>query len=260
MWLANFPFLYTYVVRLRSLASAANIVLCEWFPVALILKLFYSASLGITFLMLAGNFMLYECGYLLNDLADSSADPHGRHFEARRVNVPFFYSSRLAIFAIVLSIVWVTKGTRFATIYLMLVFLLLMGFLWHTSRRPRKLHFLRIFTFALLQLYKAAPIVIPQVPMTDAAWILTAIFFCWGLWRFVAYVLTKFGVDPMTRGRDFDPLRLLHPMSLVICGPLLLTMHGDPLRSATAVLWLVYVGVAAIRSSFQLSKWKVVWR
>jgi 4-hydroxybenzoate polyprenyltransferase len=70
MWLANLPFGYMYVVRLRTPVRAISLVLLEWVPVALALKLVYSASLWITASMLAGNFALYECGYLINDLAD----------------------------------------------------------------------------------------------------------------------------------------------------------------------------------------------
>ncbi|HEY1804606.1 MAG TPA: hypothetical protein VGG45_08995 [Terracidiphilus sp.] len=117
---------------------------------------------------------------------------------------------------------------------------------------------MRIFTFALLYIYKFAPVVFPQVPRGDAQWILTSIFLCWGLWRFVFYVLVKFGGPETTHGQDFDPLRLLHPVSLVVCAPLILAGGLEtPSSKASILLLLIYATIAALRTSFQLTQWSL---
>jgi len=247
------------IVRLRTPARVASFVLTEWVPVALVLTVVYSSQLWVTFLMLVGNFALYECGYLVNDLADSVSEPNGDHLEGRQVNLAVFWTSHLSFFAIVIAVLYFARGGKFALTYGTLAVLVLMGFLWHTSRRPRSLRFLRIFTFAILYLYKFSPVVVPQVPLKDAQWLLVAIFLCWGLWRFVFYILGKLGGPETCHGQDFDPLRLLHPMSLFLCAPLLLAGGFGSLSSrASTLLWIIYAGVAVLRSSFQLSQWKLV--
>lgn len=259
MWLANLPFGYMYIVRLRTPSRAASLILAEWVPVTIALTLVYSAPLWLIAVMLAVNFAVYESGYFINDIADSAAEPNGDHLEGRRINTAVFFGSRIAMFLIAVAILIFAKGPRFALTYATLSILVLAGFIWHTSRRPKRLRFLRIFTFTLLYLYKFAPIVIPLVPLSDATWILTSLFLCWGLWRVIFYILGKFGGSNTSRGQDFDPIRLLHPMSLLICGPLLLANgFHSPFAKASCLIWLSYTMLAALRSAFQLTNWRLI--
>lgn len=258
MQLASLPFGYMCVVRLRTRFRIVSFFLTEWLPLALVLKVAYAASFWFTILMLAGNFTVYECGHLFNDLADSANDPNGDHLEGRTIGAVGFLISHLVLFSAIVLIVLYIKGTRFAITYAALSLLLLLAFLWHTTRWPRSFRFFRLFTFAFLYLYKLAPVVVPQVPLTDAVWILVALFFCWGLWRVLFYTLVKFGGPLTSGGADFDPLRLLHLTSLAICAPLLLAgWMSTPRSTASSLLWIVYMAIAGLRTGLQLTPWKL---
>lgn len=258
MQLASLPFGYMIVVRLRTRFRVVSFFLTEWIPLALALKIAYGASFWFTLLMLAGNFTAYECGHFFNDLADSAKDINGDHLEGRGIGVVGFVLSHLIVFLTVVAGVCFVKGFRFALTYAALSVLVLLAFLWHTTRWPRSFRFLRLFSFACLYLYKFAPVVVPLVPLTDALWILAGLFFCWGLWRVLFYTLVKFGGPLTAIGGDFDPLRLLHLTSLVVCAPLLLSgWFKTPRNAATTVLWLAYAGLAILRTGIQLSGWRL---
>jgi len=248
-----------YVVRLRTPVRAISLLLTEWLPLALALKIAYSASFWLSILMLAGNFALYECGYFVNDLADSASDPNGDHLEGRRINSWTFVGSHLFVLLLVTATLFILKGARFAITYSSLAALVLLVFFWHTSRRPRSLRFLRIFTFGALSLYKFVPVVIPWVSLADAQTVLLVLFFCWGLWRIISYTLIKFGNKQLTsQGQDFDPLRLFHVLSLVLCAPLFLVVRSNgPSARAALVIWITYMGLALLRTGYQLSTWKL---
>lgn len=258
MQLASLPFGYMFVVRLRARFRIVSFFLTEWLPLALALKFGYAASFWFTILLLAGNFTAYECGHFFNDLADSAKDPNGDHLEGRRIGVAGFVVSHLAVFlAVVLAVIFM-KGLRFALTYTALSLLVLLAFLWHTTRWPRSFRFLRIFSFAFLYLYKFAPVVVPQVALSDAMWILAALFFCWGLWRVLYYTVMKFGDRAISRDGDFDPHRLLHLTSLLICAPLLLGgWMSAPRYTASTVLWLSYAAISGLRSGVQLTNWRL---
>lgn len=258
MQLASFPFGYMFVVRLRTRFRIVSFFLTEWLPLALALKIAFAASFWFTILLLAGNFTAYECGHFFNDLADSAKDPNGDHLEGRKIGIAGFVTSHLVVFlAVLATVVWI-KGAGFALTYAVLSLLVLLAFLWHTTRWPRSFRFLRIFSFAFLYLYKFAPVVIPQVPLIDALWILTSLFFCWGLWRVLYYTVMKFGDKAISRSGDFDPLRLLHLTSLIICAPLLLGgWMSTPRCAASSVLWLTYAALSAVRTSVQLTNWRL---
>lgn len=258
MQLASFPFGYMFVVRLRTRFRIISFFLTEWLPLAVALKVAYGVSFWFTVLMLAGNFSLYECGHFFNDLADSANDTNGDHLQGRRIGVAGFVISHAALFLAVVATVFLVKGPRFALTFAVLSILVLLAFLWHTTRRPRSFRFLRIFTFALLYLYKFAPVVVPQVPLTDALWVLCALFFCWGLWRVLFYTLVKFGGSLTSRGDDFDPFRLLHLTSLAICAPLFLSgWMSTPRETASTMIWLIYAAIAGLRTGVQLTHWKL---
>lgn len=264
MSLVDFPFGYMYVVRLRTPIRALSLMLTEWVPIMLVLTWVYHANILITVLMVIGNFTLYECGYYVNDLADSSLEPNGDHLEGRLINPPVFYSTRIALFLCITAILLHTYGLVFALKFSILSFFVLLGFLWHTSRRPRRFRFLRIFTFAFLCLYKFAPVIVPWTESHDAAWILMVIFFCWQLWRVISYTLIKFGRDDIGSHGDYDPLRLLHLASLFVCAFLLLGGgYSNTCFKTSILIWSYYATVAVFRSGFQLTKWQLVqsdWR
>lgn len=258
MQLASLPFGYMFVVRLRTRFRIVSFFLTEWLPLALALTVAYGASFWFTILMLAGNFSLYECGHFFNDLADSSSDPNGDHLEGRQIGVAGFVISHVLLFLGIVAATFFLKGFQFGLTYAILAVLLLLVFFWHTTRRPRSFLFLRIFTFACLYLYKFAPIVVPQIPLADALWILSSLFLCWGLWRVLFYTLVKFGKILTSSGGDFDPFRLLHLTSLVICAPLLLSgWMSTPRTTASTVIWLTYAAIAVLRTSLQLTSWKL---
>jgi hypothetical protein len=253
-----------FVVRLRTRFRIISFFLTEWLPLAVALKVAYGVSFWFTILMLAGNFSLYECGHFFNDLADSSSDPNGDHLEGRQIGVAGFVISHLLLFLAVVAATFFLKGFGFALTYAILAVLLLLVFFWHTTRWPKGFRFLRIFTFACLYLYKFAPIVVPQVPLADALWILSSLFLCWGLWRVLFYTLVKFGGNLTSRGDDFDPFRLLHLTSLMICAPLLLSgWMSTPQATASTMIWLIYAVIAGLRTGVQLTDWKLTpahWR
>lgn len=258
MQLASLPFGYMFVVRLRTRSRMVSFFLTEWLPLTIALRVAYGASVWFTILMLAGNFTAYECGHFYNDLADSAKDPNGDHLEGRQIGVAGFVISHLVVFLAVVASVFYMKGLRFAVTYAVLSVLVLLAFFWHTTRWPRGFRFFRIFSFAFLYLYKFAPVVVPQVPLTDAVWILSSLFFCWGLWRVLFYTMVKFGGPLTSQGDDFDPLRLLHLTSLLICAPLLLSgWMSTPRSIASSTLWLVYACIACLRTGFQLSGWRL---
>ncbi|HTV06942.1 MAG TPA: hypothetical protein VME86_16350 [Acidobacteriaceae bacterium] len=258
MQFASLPFGYMIVVRLRTRFRVVSFFLTEWIPLALALKLAYRASFWLTILMLAGNFTAYECGHFFNDLADSAIDVNGDHLEGRKIGVAGFILSHFLVFIVVVAVVFYAKGPRFALTYATLSVLVLLAFLWHTTRWPRSFRFLRLFSFAFLYLYKFAPVIVPQVPITDALWILAGMFFCWGFWRVLFYTMVKFGGPLTASGDDFDPLRLLHLTSLVIGAPLLLSgWFSTPRNIATTVLWFVYAAIAILRTGTQLTNWRL---
>jgi hypothetical protein len=257
--LADLPFGYMYTVRLRTPVRAISLMLAEWLPLALALKLAYSARFCLSIVMLAGNFVLYECGYFINDLADSASDPNGDHLEGRRIHVTVFFATHLLVFLLVTIGLFVLRGPRFAVTYSTLAILVLLIFLWHTTRWPRKFRFLRIFTFAALSLYKFCPVLIPFLSFGDAFTVLIALFFGWGLWRVITYSLIKFGDKQLTsKGQDFDPFRLFHLLSLAVGAPLFIVFHSNgPSGKAALVIWLTYMGLALLRTGYQLTDWKL---
>ena len=225
----------------------------------LALRIAYSVSIWLSIAMLAGNFAVYECGYLVNDLADSTSDPNGDHLEGRRIDLPLFLGSHLLLFGIVTAGLFVVKGERFAVTYSSLAIGVLLVFLWHTSRKPRRVRFLRIFTFAALSLYKFVPAVIPWLSLGESETVLVALFFCWGLWRVVSYSLIKFGDKRLTsQGQDFDPYRIFHLLSLLLCAPLFIVIRATgPSGRAALVIWLTYMGLSLSRTAYQLTAWKL---
>lgn len=259
MQLADFPFGYMYAVRLRTPVRAVSLVLAEWLPLALALKLAYSASFWLSVVMLAGNFALYEIGYLVNDLADSASDPNGDHLGDRRINIPLFMGTHVILFLVVTTTLFFVKSTRFAITYSVLAVLVLLVFFWHTSRRPRGLRFLRLFTFAALSLYKFVPAIVPWLSLADSQTVLVAMFFCWGFWRDISYTLIKFGKKELTsQGQEFDPYRLFHLLSLLLCAPLLLAISpAGPAGKAALVIWITYIGLALFRTGYQLTNWRL---
>lgn len=254
---ADFPFGYMYAVRLRTPLRALSLLLTDWVPLVLVLTCIYRANAWLIVLMVMGNFALYECGYYVNDLADSSREPNGDHLEGRHINSFVFYSSRLALFLCITALLFHDRGAAFALRSSVSSACVLFGFLWHTSRRPRAIRFVRIFTFTFLSLYKFAPIVIPWVDLHDALWIVSACFFSWHLWRVISYTLIKFGRHDIGSHGDYDPQRLLHLMSLLVCAPLLLSGgYGNAGLKASGLIWSYYAVIAVSRSGFQLTQWK----
>jgi|GEM_PF-6447429 hypothetical protein len=252
----DLPFGYIFIVRLRTRLRIASFFLAEWIPIVFALTLAYSSNWVLTVMMLAGNSCIYECGYLVNDLADSAAEPNGDHLEGRRVNYGIFLSSHTALFGSVMALLLWKRGIYFIALYAILSLSVLLLFVWHTTRWPKQIRFLRIFTFTTLYLYKFSPIVVPQVPLPDAAWILTSLFFCWGLWRMVFYVLMKFGSSTSSGKNEFDTNRILHPLSLIACAPMFLVgMSQSPAHKAGGIVWVVYALIAGLRSGFQQTPW-----
>lgn len=255
----SLPFGYMYFVRLRKTPSRfISFFFTEWLPLLLVLHIVYSANLLFTLLLQVGSFTVYESGYFFNDLADSTADPGGDNLAGRRISVLQFALSHVLSFLIIFAIVVHFRGIGFALQFTYLTFAVLVIFIWHTTRRPRAIRFLRIFTFIMLNLYKFIPVIIAFVPLPDVPWLLAALFFCWGFWRSVFYIIRKFGHEEFNDMNSCDPLRLMHIISLVGCAPLLL-MVGWSTQSgrASCMLWVTYVLIASLRFLFQLSPWKL---
>src|ERR1700693_4858809 len=99
MRLIELPFAYTYLSRFRNYRGLVSYLAHEWFPLIITLQVIYSAKWWLSGLMFMGFLSLYECGYLLNDLAETAHEPGGNRIEGLRIDAASFWLSHLVVFA-----------------------------------------------------------------------------------------------------------------------------------------------------------------
>jgi len=245
----NLPLVYTYVTRVGDRRGLITHLAHGWIPLIVVLNIVYFSHVWLTLIMLIGLQSLYECGYLINDTADSAVEPGGNRLNDRRIDLAKFWSLRLLVFMVVAVVLLMERGIRFAVEFAVPSVLVFAVLWWHTTRRPRRFRYLRIWTFAILAIYKFSPAVLPQIPLADAQLLLLALFLCSGVERIVFYTLEKFGeaVDDVG-GRADRELVKLADITLIIFAPLLISTHWSiAYRKASCILWLWYASIALLR-------------
>lgn len=256
MRLIELPFAYTYLSRLKNYRGLVGYITREWIPLIVTLQIFYSAKWWLSSIMFMGFLSVYECGYLVNDLARTAEERGGNRVDRLQINVVPFWFSHMFVFAAVVGILFLLRGRLFAMSFAGLGMLVLGILLFHSSRWTRSVPFLRIFTFAVLAVYKFAPVVIPQVPFADGQSLLMAVFLCYGFARVIVYGLRKFGDSgsQTTVERFFG---LFECIALMTFGPILFASRWEsPRAQAVTLIWGLYCAVAASLLGLHLLRMK----
>jgi hypothetical protein len=231
--LIELPFGYTYLSRLKNYRALVGYLTREWIPLIVTLQVAYSAEWWVSIVMFLGFLSLYECGYLVNDIADSSNELGGNRIKGLRINGLLFWLSHLFVFVFAAGLLWLIRGQRFAANFAGLGVLVCGVLMLHTSLSTRRFRFLRISTFTVLAVYKFAPIVLPQVSFAGGQSLLMAVFLCYGFPRVIVYGLRKFG-DAEARRTVEEFFRWFEFAGLVCFGPILATARLET-REAMAV-------------------------
>jgi hypothetical protein len=260
MTISCFPLFYTYKIRSNSLLSLISIVACDWAPIVVALIFFYHVNLIEVLIMTLANYIVYECGYYINDKFDVSGDHVGRTKLLKSVNGTCFFSIHILIFLLLAILLKVALKETIVINFIFLSVCVLVVMLWHTSRIPKDYKYTRIFSFIFLQLYKYSPIILPLIGINSGVPLMITIFACWGAWRTIAYILVKFSVSHESSNLNIDQNRILHVFSLVTITPIFLAMMVCHKRGELTMVLGIYACISLLRSAFQMTKWKVIWK
>ena len=211
MRLIELPFAYTYLSRLKNYRGLVGYITREWIPLIVTLQIFYSAKWWLSSIMFMGFLSVYECGYLVNDLARTAEERGGNRVDRLQINVvPFWFShmfvfagrSRHTFFASRAFICDEFCGARYAGVRHSTISQQPLD-----SQCPFSAYF---YVRGPSGLHKFAPVVIPQVPFADGQSLLMAVFLCYGFARVIVYGLRKFGDSgsQTTVERFFDCLNV----------------------------------------------------
>jgi hypothetical protein len=224
------------------------------------LILFYQVRTAEVLMMTFANYIIYECGYYINDKSDKEDAHKDRTRLITGISNAWFWSAHVALFFIIAICLSMMLGMTVVIYFTALTLCVLFVMIWHTSRTPKNYNYTRIFSFACLQIYKYSPVILSLIGVNRGIPLMIAIFLCWGAWRTVAYILLKFSVPREVTSRDIDQNRLLHTFSMIIVSPLFLAMITCYKCRGLIMVWGIYACLSVLRSGFQMTKWKIAWK
>jgi hypothetical protein len=219
------PLGYTYKTRLRNYRGALGFIAREVLPLAITLMLAYHLVWWLVLVLFLGYMSFYECGYLWNDLADSSTESGGDRLAGVTLRFSEFVFVRILVLGLSSYVLFRVNGWNHAAIYFAANISLVFFLILHTSRGIRDVRFLRLLTFTALAFYKYLPVLLPMLPWSEARALMMAIFLCYGLGRVIVYALRKYG-DVDARAHCEPSSLLLQSGFLLLFAPLFLGVNG----------------------------------
>lgn len=187
------PLLYTWHTRIDGIPGLVGFVTWEFLVPFFSLLLLVPVNPAAFTLLFVGFMTLYECGYLVNDSADSRNESGGNRLAGLSIRKSEFYIIRLSLFLLVVIAAFSILGANEVFLFIGSVLFITSLLLLHSSTLLYRRKLTRLFSFTGLACYKYAPYVLPFAGIAEGSKILMALFLCYGFPRVLIYGFRKFG-------------------------------------------------------------------